>query len=140
MNTETNVQQAVPFLAVSSMEESYRYYVEGLGFTMTKQWVVDGKLRWCWLENGGAALMLQEFLKEGPDAWVPLGKLGIGVTLCFICADARVFYQAVTSKGVQAGQPYIGNGMWVTEMNDPDGYQLLFESVLLSPEEGAPTG
>ena len=30
-----NVRQAVPFFGVLSMEASLRYYVEGLGFTMT---------------------------------------------------------------------------------------------------------
>jgi hypothetical protein len=60
-----NVKQAVPFFGVSNIEESVRYYGKGLGFEMTKQWIDDGKLRWCWLERGGAALMLQEFWKEG---------------------------------------------------------------------------
>ncbi len=30
--TEANVKQAVPFFGVSNMEESLRFYVEGLGF------------------------------------------------------------------------------------------------------------
>ena len=76
-----NVQEVVPFLHVSSMERSVRYYVDGLGFTMKNRWVVDGKLRWCWLALGGAALMLQEFPKDGQDSWVPAGKVGEGVSL-----------------------------------------------------------
>ena len=47
-----NVKEVVPFLRVSDMERSVRYYVEGLGFAITKKWVPDGKLRWCWLESG----------------------------------------------------------------------------------------
>jgi hypothetical protein len=35
--TSTNVKQAVPFFRVSNIEESVRYYVEGLGFEMTKK-------------------------------------------------------------------------------------------------------
>jgi hypothetical protein len=27
---------------------------------MTRHWAPDGRVRWCWLELGGAALMLQE--------------------------------------------------------------------------------
>lgn len=50
--TETNVKQAVPFFSVSNMEESVRYYVDGLGFEMTHKWIDDGKLRWCWLQQG----------------------------------------------------------------------------------------
>ena len=52
----TNVKQAVPFFRVANIETSLRYYVDGLGFEMTKKWVDEGKLRWCWLEIGDAAL------------------------------------------------------------------------------------
>ena len=75
---ETNVQQAVPFFRVSNIEASLRYYVDGLGFEMTKKWIDEGKLRWCWLQHGNAALMLQEFRKEGRNAWMPEGKAGRG--------------------------------------------------------------
>ena len=53
-----NVREVVPFLHVSDMEKSLRYYIDGLGFTMKNKWVVDGKVRWCWLAKGGAELML----------------------------------------------------------------------------------
>ena len=46
---------------------------------MTKKWIDDGKLRWCWLEHGDAALMLQEFRKERLNSWKPEGKVGVGV-------------------------------------------------------------
>jgi hypothetical protein len=74
--TETNVKQAVPFFGASNMEESLRYYIEGLGFKMTNKWIDEGKLRWCWLQRRGAALMLQEFRKEGHDSWAPLPHHG----------------------------------------------------------------
>lgn len=51
-----NVRQAVPFFAVSSMETSLRYYLDGLGFAMTLKWIDEGRLRWCWLERGGVLL------------------------------------------------------------------------------------
>ena len=50
---------------VSDIAASGRYYGDALGFEMTKQWVPEGRLRWCWLQSGGAALMLQEFAKAG---------------------------------------------------------------------------
>ena len=89
----TNVKQAVPLLAVSNMENSLRYYVDGLGFTMRNKWIDEGKLRWCWLQLGGAALMLQEFRTEGHDSWVPDGKVGVGVSICFTCEDALAIYE-----------------------------------------------
>lgn len=133
--TEANVQQAVPFFHVSNMEASLRYYVDGLGFKMTNKWIDDGKLRWCWLEHGGAALMLQEFRKEGHDSWVPKGKVGEGVSICFVCKDALAIYRDVTSRGIAASKPFVGNGMWVTSLTDPDGYRIDFESYTDVPED-----
>jgi len=132
--TEPNVQQAVPFFAVADMQASVRYYVDGLGFEMTKQWIDEGKLRWCWLELGGAALMLQEYRKEGHNAWVPEGKVGVGVSICFICADALAIYRTVTARGIQAARPFVSNGMWNTGLSDPDGYRIEFESYTDVPE------
>lgn len=31
--------------------------------------------------------------------------------------------------------PFVGNGMWVTQVSDPDGYALTFESPTHDPEE-----
>lgn len=132
--TETNVQQAVPFFAVSNMEQSLHYYIDGLGFTMTHKWTPDGKIRWCWLQLGGAALMLQEFFKEGHDSWVPEGKVGVGVSIYFQCKDALAIYREVRSRGIEAQTPFVGNGLWVTKVIDPDGYQLFFESPTNVPE------
>jgi len=130
-----NVKQVVPFFSVSSMERSFAYYVDGLGFSMKYQWVVDGKLRWCWLERGGAALMLQEFPKQGHDSWVPTAKAGEGVSLCFQCEDALAIYRDIKSRGIEAEEPFVGNRMWVTGLSDPDGYRLFFESATDVPED-----
>ena len=130
-----NVRQAVPFLSVSNMEASLRFYVDGLGFEMTQKWIDEGKLRWCWLQLGDAGLMLQEFRTEGHDSWVPEGKLGVGVSICFVCQDALAIYRDVRSRGIQVSRPFVGNGMWVTSVSDPDGYRLDFESYTDAPEE-----
>ena len=123
-----NVKQVVPLLGVSDMERSLRYYVDGLGFTIGNKWIVDGKLRWCWLSLGGAAVMLQEFSKAGHDSWVPQGKVGEGVSLWFQCEDALAIYDAFRSRGINASEPQVGNSMWDTSLCDPDGYRLHFES------------
>lgn len=134
MKTEANLKQAVPFFMVSNIDASIRYYVAGLGFEMANQWIDEGKLRWCWLERGGAALMLQEFKREGHDSWMPEGKVGVGVSICFICEDALAFYREVTARGIQASKPFVGNSMWVTSLSDPDGYRIEFESPTDVPE------
>jgi lactoylglutathione lyase len=131
-----NVEQTVPFFAVSNIEASVRYYVDGLGFAMTKKWTPEGHLRWCWLQRDGGALMLQEYLKEGHGAWQPVGKLGEGVTLCFVCRDALAIYRDAASRGIKTTQrPFVGNNMWVVSFADPDGYRVDFESPTDAPEE-----
>jgi hypothetical protein len=137
---DVNVQQAVPFFRVSDIGSSLRFYVDGLGFVMTRQWVVAGRIRWCWLQNGGAALMLQEFVREGHDSWVPEGKVGVGVSICFVCKDALAIYREVVARGVPASIPFVGNKMWVTSMTDPDGYRVEFESPTDAPEESVYSG
>jgi hypothetical protein len=101
---------------------------------MTKKWEPEGRLRWCWLQAGGAALMLQEFWKEGHHAGRPEGKLGQGVSVCFICEDALAIYRDVTARGIHASKPFVGNAMWVTSLLDPDGYRIDFESYTDVPE------
>jgi len=134
--TQTNVKQAVPFFHVSNMEESLRFYVDGLGFEMTKKWIDEGKLRWCWLEIGDAALMLQEFRKEGHNSWKPSCKVGEGVTVCFTCADALAIYRDAATRGIKTKRnPFVGNALWVVPFSDPDGYRIDFESPTDAPEE-----
>jgi lactoylglutathione lyase len=133
--TEANVRQAVPFFMVHDIDASLRFYAEGLGFRKTLEWVTEGKLQWCWLEVGDAALMLQEFAKSGHHANVPTTDLGLGVSICFVCKDAIGLYKEFTSRGVAAKRPFVGNRMWVTSIVDPDGYRLDFESPTDAPEE-----
>ena len=134
--TATNVKQAVPFFMVWSMEKSLRNYVDGSGFAMTKQWFDEGKLRWCWLEVGGAALMLQEVREEGHDTWRPSCKVGEGVCVCFQCEDALAIYREAKVRGVKARRnPFVGNSMWVVPFTDQDGYRFDFESCTDVPEE-----
>jgi lactoylglutathione lyase len=130
-----NVRQAVPFFGVTNMKASLHFYLDGLGFVVTKQWDVDGQIRWCWLELGDTAIMLQVFFKEGLGPWVPEDKLGVGVTISFQCEDALAIYHTVTAKGIKASRPFVGNNMWVTTVYDPDGYRLEFESPTDVPEE-----
>jgi len=60
-----NVRQAVPFFNVKDIEASLRFYVDGLGFTITRRWEPEGRIRWCWLESDQVAVMLQEYRKDG---------------------------------------------------------------------------
>jgi len=130
-----NVRQVVPFFRVSDMERSVRFYSNALGFSMKHQWVVDEKLRWCWLTLGEASLMLQEFNQHSQDTPSDGQKVGLGVSLCFQCADALALYREFTSRDVEVQEPFVGNQMWVVILSDPDGYRLEFQSPTDVPEE-----
>ena len=123
-----NVKQAVPFFNVTDIDASLRFYVEGLGFVLKNQWTPEGRIRWCSLELGAVVVMLQEYWRDGQRGGVPDGPLGQGVSICFMCADALAIYKDLVARGVSAQRPYVGNGLWVTSVTDPDGYRLDFES------------
>jgi lactoylglutathione lyase len=130
---DMNVKQVVPFFRISDMDRSIRFYMHGLGFVMKHKWVGDEKVRWCWLELGGAALMLQTHVKDSRSA--PVGELGQGVSLAFQCEDAVKLYRDFISRGLEASEPQVGNRLWVTYLSDPDGYRLEFASPTDRPEE-----
>jgi uncharacterized glyoxalase superfamily protein PhnB len=131
---KTNITEVVPFLRVGDMAASIRFYVDGLHARIAARWEPDGKLRWCRLELGGASLMLQTFgpaLRER----VSTNAVGLGVSLAFQCADAVALYHDARSRGVEASEPEVGNGLWNTSVTDPDGYVLEFSSPTDVPEE-----
>jgi catechol 2,3-dioxygenase-like lactoylglutathione lyase family enzyme len=130
-----NLRQAVPFFWVRDIERTVRFYADGLGFVVTKEWRDDGRLRWCWLERDGVAVMLQEFWTDGPDRNLPEGQVGAGAAVYFVCDDAVALWRGFVARGLPAKRPFVGNGMWVTEVPDPDGYVLFFESPADAPEE-----
>jgi len=131
---QANVEQSVPLFRVSNIRESLRFYVDGLDFQIIRKWEPEGQVRWCWLQHGGAALMLQEFPKEGHDSWTPEGKVGEGVSICFMCKDATEIYRQMLERGFKVPKPFVGNRLWVTSLTDPDGYRIDFESPTDVPE------
>ena len=134
-NSKPNIRLTVPFLSVANMEASLRFYTEDLGFTMTKQWTPRGKIEWCWLERDAVALMLQGpwWDKERPGELEKKPKSG--PSLCFQCEDALALYHEFKEQGIPMKEPFVGNGMWVVVLKDPDGYLLDFESITDVAEE-----
>jgi lactoylglutathione lyase len=137
--TSVNVKQAVPFFGVTNMEASLRFDIDGLGFKMKHWWIPDrgehnpdGRIRWCWLELGDAAIMLREFLPERQ----PKETLGTGASVSFMCEDALALHREFKARGMQTGKrPLVGNRLWVVPLTDPDGYGMEFASPTDAPEE-----
>jgi uncharacterized glyoxalase superfamily protein PhnB len=130
---DLNVKLAVPFFMVKDMQTSLDYYIKGLGFKMTFDWHDEkGNVKWCWLEIGKAALMLQEY---APNANIPDQNSNRSIAIYFICEDALAIYNDVLSHGIKAAEPFVGNNMWVVGLTDPDGHKIFFESSTDVPEE-----
>ena len=123
-----NVEQAVPFFWVRDLQASLRFYVDGLGFTRTTDWVDEGTLRWCWLELGGASVMLQQTPGRSRTGEAPGASPPPTVSVYFICKDALAIYRDLRSRGIVVKRPVVGNRMWVTGLADPDGNPIFFES------------
>ncbi len=131
-----NVQSVAPMLLVTDMERSVNFYGNGLGFTVVNTWMPDGKLRWCWMELGSAALMLQQLRPVDRDRMGMNPKLGAGASLYFQCQDAVQLYRQFAIRGIHATEePIVGNGNWEVFLVDPDGYHINFTSPASEPEE-----
>jgi lactoylglutathione lyase len=137
MNTKkkVNIQQAVPFFMVASMDASLRFYVDGLGFSIEKKWTPRGKIEWCWLLRDAVALMLQEPNRSGNNYKEPADTKGKGVSICFQCEDALALYHEFKTREISMDEPFVGNNMWVVNIKDPDGYTIQFHSITSVPEE-----
>jgi catechol 2,3-dioxygenase-like lactoylglutathione lyase family enzyme len=131
-----NVTAVVPLLLVTNMERSLEFYVDGLGFTVQNRWVPNGRLRWCRMSLGGAALMLQEATASSREKLAAAGVLGNGVSLNFSCSDALAIYGDAASRDIRTlREPQVGNLSWEISFADPDGYRIHFSSPTDLPEE-----
>jgi lactoylglutathione lyase len=43
--------------------------------------------------------------------WKPEGKLGVGVSLWFICRDALAIYDELRCRVIETSERQVGNGM-----------------------------
>src|ERR1051326_2192910 len=130
VGTEANVRQAVPFFWVRDLTASLRFYLDGLGFRITRRWTPEGVLRWCWLELGDAALMLQEFSREGPHENLPDTRPGVGVSILLPvpgCAGAlsgvplpRSRREAAVRRQPDVGDRGVGPGRLSPAVREPD--------------------
>ena len=119
-----NLKQTVPLLLVTDIQRSLEFYRDGLGFPLLRSWELDGQLQWCWLQQGEAALMLQQATDEDP----PPATWGKGLTLYFLCDDVDALYSTLAERNVGASQPATSfYGMRQSHVVDPDGYALCFE-------------
>lgn len=124
------VHEVAPLIIVEDIERSVAFYCGGLGFACTERWAPEGKLKWCRLERGGAALMVQQACDEDG----PAEGRGRGVYFYFLCADADAARAAFAANGLEPEPAHTAfYGMRQVYMTDPDGYALCFQSAVPPP-------
>jgi len=118
------LREVVPLMYVENLDTSAQYYCDVLGFEIAQKWESDGKLAWCRLEHGQAAIMLQQ--AEAEDG--PAEGRGRGLTLSFIC-DVDTVRADLIARGLSVGPPEVTFFGWKQQyLRDSDGYVLCFES------------
>jgi lactoylglutathione lyase len=119
---------------VTDMTRSLAFWIDGLGFTLKNKWTPDGKIRWCWLERGTGAIMLQE-MGAAQAAKIAGQTNGLGVQIYFQSSDAVALYREFRARGIEVSEPQVGNRNWEIFLRDPDGYKVAFSSPTDVPEE-----
>jgi uncharacterized glyoxalase superfamily protein PhnB len=119
------ITELVPLLFVQDIEQSAAFYRDRLGFKLTQTWEPDGRLAWCRLQRGAAAVMLQQACEEdGPPEC-----RGHGVGLFFQCDDVERLFAEFSERGLSTDPPQSAfYGMTQIFVRDPDGYELCFQS------------
>ena len=120
----SGVTEVVPLLDVEELSRSIEFYVDTLGFEIRNSWSEGNELRWCRLQMGGAGLMVQQFRGHHSGA----GSTP-RMSLCFFCESAVEMWRKLSARGASPSHPQVLNGLWCTEVTDPDGVEIVFESV-----------
>ena len=124
------LRSLMPSLTVDDVEESHRFYVDGLGFTVQEKWEEEGKLLGLMLVAGSCRLGLsQDDWSKGRDR-----KKGVGFRVWAETAqDLDALAERLREHGVEhegpKDEPWGARTLTVT---DPDGYKL----TLTPPQAG----
>ena len=125
VETRSGLHELAPLVMVHDMQRSVSFYCDLLGFEICSKWEPDGKLCWCRLERGGAALMLQQ---DCPEDGPPQGR-GRGVAFFLGCQDVDQLHAELRERGLELTTPQVAfYGMKQVYFCDPDGYELCFQS------------
>ena len=137
------ILNATPYLRVSDMERSLRFYRDGLGFEVTDRIEEGGRTFWARLVNDGVSVMLStgaaRFMEDGSSeddhehdehgqhiyhgpTSVAAGELN-AVTFVYV-EDADAAYEEVQARGIVPEDAPSNKDYGLREflVRDPDGY------------------
>lgn len=121
--TRPRATRLIPSLGVSDIDRSLGFYREFFGFKVEDSYEADGRMTWCWLKSGDAALMLQQLSAEQQIRLNP----AIGQSWVIYIRPDDI--DATHKRLQQAGFPVsdlVTTSYRAREcfLADPDGYEL----------------
>ena len=128
-----NMRLSVPFLHVTDMDRSLKFYVDQLGFNIQIDWQPRGRIEWCWLGRDEVAFMLQQPEYNTHEVY-SIDRKGYGISINIQCNDSISLYHEFTGKEVLTSELFVGNSLWTFHVKDPDGYHIEFASITDVPE------
>lgn len=118
------LRSLTPSLTVDDLEQSLRFYTDGLGFTVEERWEEDGRLLGVILLAGTCRIGLsQDDWAKGRDR-----EKGLGFRLWAETAqDLDELAERMRQHGLEADGPKTEEwGARTLSVVDPDGYRLTF--------------
>lgn len=107
----------IPVFDVSNLAQSVLFYRDVLGYREVE--VIEGQTGR--MQRHDADVLLRQ------EASAP-ERRGQGVDLFHMCHDAIAYYREVSARGGAMTEPQVSNRLWETEISDPDGWNLAYES------------
>lgn len=126
----------VPIIAVESVDETRRFYVDNLGFDHVRGMVgKDGQLDFCTVAKNGARIMFARAPEGSPGARTAGTRQPVGIYLEVVDVK-RYFGQLSEKTGVKVTE-LLTTQWWgdrTFKALDPNGYELWFYQTVGTPK------
>lgn len=126
MTRDIKIRSAAPTFLVSDVNATAEWYVDKLGFEIAGIHPRTGPAAWASIMRGGAEIMLQRlegYRKTSEYDRRPGGVWDAYIRMWGVSELYRSLPKGVTVKMPLRKQPY---GDWEFEVQDPNGYVLVF--------------
>lgn len=127
-------KKVVPIIAVESVDEIRRFYVEILGFDhVSGVRGSDGRIAFCTIAKDGARLMLARHPEGDSRQSAPGGKKPVSIYL--EVTDVERYCDELTRRRVHVTDPLTTQwwGDRTFKVMDPNGYELWFYQTVDTP-------